>query len=287
DKAVRIAGLGSAALRRIATDERHALRPDALATAIATDRAAGRTPCLAVATTGTTSSNAFDPLASIGEICRDERVWLHVDAAMSGSAAVCPEYRWVHDGLGLADSYCFNPHKWLFTNFDCDCFYVADRAALTGALSVQPEYLRNAATATGAVVDYRDWQIPLGRRFRALKLWFVLRSYGVAGLRAAVREHVALAQELAGWVESDPDWELAAPAPLNLVCLRHVGGDAVTQAVMERCNDSGAVYLSHTRLDDRFTLRVSVGSWQTRPEHVAALWQRLRDTAAAVVADAG
>ncbi len=286
DKAVRIAGLGSAALRRVATDERHALRPDALATAIAADRAAGRLPCLAVATAGTTSSNAFDPLAAVGEICHDERVWLHVDAAMSGSAAVCPEYRWIHDGLEFADSYCFNPHKWLFTNFDCDCFYVADRAALVGALGVQPEYLRNAATATGAVIDYRDWQIPLGRRFRALKLWFVLRSYGVDGLRAAVREHVALAQQFAGWVEDDPDWELAAPAPLNLVCLRHAGGDAVTQAVMDRCNDSGAVYLTHTRLDDRFTLRVSVGAWQTRREHVVALWQRLRDTATAVVADA-
>jgi aromatic-L-amino-acid decarboxylase len=171
----------------------------------------------------------MDPLSEIGRICREEGLWLHVDAAMSGTAAICPEYRSMHDGLELADSYCFNPHKWMFTNFDCDCFYVADRAALINALSVLPEYLRNQATESGAVIDYRDWHIPLGRRFRALKLWFVIRHYGVEGLQHHVRHHVALAQQFTGWVEAHEDFELVVEPPLNLVCFRHVGGDAVNQ----------------------------------------------------------
>jgi aromatic-L-amino-acid decarboxylase len=180
---VRIAGLGTERLRLVEVDDVYAMRPDALERRIAEDRSAGATPCLVVATVGTTSSTAIDPVPAIGKICRRERAWLHIDAAYAGSAAVCPEMRWIHDGLDLADSYCMNPHKWLLTNFDCSVFYVADRAALLGALSILPEFLRNAASATGAVVDYRDWQVPLGRRFRALKLWFVLRAYGAEGLR--------------------------------------------------------------------------------------------------------
>ena len=162
------------------------MRPDALAAADrSTTARPGLTPVFVCATVGTTSSNAIDPVRAIGEICREHGLWLHVDAAMSGTAALCPEFRWIHDGLELADSYCFNPHKWMFTNFDCDCFFVADRAALINTLSVLPEYLRNEATESGAVIDYRDWQIPLGRRFRALKLWFVIRHYGVEGLAAS------------------------------------------------------------------------------------------------------
>lgn len=280
EKAVRIAGIGSENLRLVAVDDRLAMRPDALADAIRRDRDDGLLPAAVVATVGTTSSNAIDPLPAIGEVCRDEGLWLHVDAAMSGTAALCPEFRWIHDGLELADSYCFNPHKWMFVNFDCDCFYVADRAALVGALGILPEYLRNTATESGDVVDYRDWQVPLGRRFRALKLWFTIRSYGAEGLRSAVREHVALAQEFAAWVEREPGWELAAPAPLNLVCFRHVGGDEANQRIMDTVNREGQMYLTHTKLDGRLTLRLSVGQRRTQRRHVEAAWARLRAAAA-------
>jgi aromatic-L-amino-acid decarboxylase len=231
------------------------------------------------ATVGTTSSNAIDPVSEIGRICREHNLWLHVDAAMSGTAALCPEFRHIHNGLGFADSYCFNPHKWMFTNFDCDCFYVADRKALIQTLSVLPEYLRNKATESGAVIDYRDWQIPLGRRFRALKLWFVIRHYGVEGLQHHVREHVRLAQQFAGWVRNDVRFELAAPAPLNLVCFRHKGGDDANQTLMDRLNRSGDLYLTHTRLNDRLTLRLCVGQTNTQARHVERAWTRIREEA--------
>ncbi len=279
EKAVRIAGLGASNLRLVEVDEAFALRPDALAAQLETDTAAGATPCLVVASVGSTSSGAVDPLGAMGEVCDRHDVWLHVDAAMAGSAAVCEEFRWLHDGLERADSYCFNPHKWLFTNFDCDAFFVTDRAPLVQALSVLPEYLRNTASASGAVTDYRDWQIPLGRRFRALKLWFVLRSYGANGLRHHIREHVALAQEFAGWVREHPDFELAAPAPLNLVCFRHRGGDALNEALLDRLNASGALYLTHTRLDGRYTLRCSIGQTHSQRHHVEAAWRRIVTTA--------
>src|SRR3990172_7302537 len=214
EKAVRIAGLGSDNLRLIEVDNEFAMRPDVLARAIEQDRRDGRIPCFVCATVGTTSSNAIDPVAEIGQICREESLWLHVDAAMSGTAAVCPEFRHIHTGVELADSYSFNPHKWMFTNFDCDCFYVADRAGLIKTLSVLPEYLRNQATESGAVFDYRDWHIPLGRRFRSLKLWFVIRHYGVEGLRYHIRRHVELAQDLALWIRESVQFELAVFPPL-------------------------------------------------------------------------
>jgi aromatic-L-amino-acid decarboxylase len=280
EKAVKIAGLGRANLRRVPVDGRYAMCPDALAAQIAADRAAGLTPCFVCATVGTTSSNALDPVRAIGEVCRREGVWLHVDAAMSGTAALCPEFRWIQDGVELADSYAFNPHKWMFTNFDCDCFWVADRAALIRTFSITPEYLRNAASQSGAVIDYRDWHVPLGRRFRALKLWFVLRHYGVAGLQRHVREHIRLAQEFAAWVKASPDFELAAPAPLNLVCFRHRAGDDFNRRLLEAVNASGALYLTHTVLDGRFTLRLCVGQTHTQARHVEAAWEQLRVTAA-------
>lgn len=280
EKAVKIAGLGSANLRLIDVDAHFAMRPDALAAQIAADRAAGLVPCFVAATVGTTSSNALDPLPEIGAICRREGVWLHVDGAMAGTAALCPEFRPIQAGLELADSYCFNPHKWMFTNFDCDCFYVADRRALINALSILPEYLRNQATESGAVIDYRDWQVSLGRRFRALKLWFVIRHYGVEGLRHHVRRHVALAQEFARWVVASDDFELATPAPLNLVCFRHRGGDDINQALLDALNSSGALYLTHTKLAGRFTLRMSIGQTQTEATHVAQAWARIQATAA-------
>ena len=279
EKAVKIAGVGRENLRLIAVDSGFAMRPEALAEAIAADRAAGRRPFFVCATAGTTASTAFDPVRAIGAICAREALWLHVDGAHSGSAALAPELRWVNEGLELADSYCFNPHKWMLTNFDCDCMYVAERAALINALGVLPEYLRNRATESGAVFDYRDWHVPLGRRFRALKLWFVIRHYGVEGLRAHVRRHVALGQAFKSWVEEDPRFELAAPAPLSLVCFRHRGGDEVNQRLMEALNGSGRLYLTHARLDGKLTLRMAIGATGTERRHVEAAWRAIRDTA--------
>jgi aromatic-L-amino-acid/L-tryptophan decarboxylase len=273
EKGLRIAGLGADSLRLVEVDEAYALRPDLLDEAMAADRAAGRVPCAVVATVGTTSSLAIDPLRPIGEICRRHGAWLHVDAAMGGTAAVCPELRWIQDGLELADSYVFDPHKWMFTNFDCSAFWVADRATLIRTLSVLPEYLRNPASETGAVIDYRDWHVPLGRRFRALKLWFTIRHYGAEGLRHHVREHVALAAELAGWVRDDPRFELAAPVRLPLVCFRHNGGDEAGERLLERVNESGEAFLTHTRLGGRYTLRMSVAGTATRREHLERTWE--------------
>ena len=287
EKAVKIAGLGRANLRLIETDDKFAVRADVLAAQIERDCKAGLVPCFVSATVGTTSSNAIDPVREVAKICREQGIWLHVDAAMSGTAALCPEFRWIHDGVEFADSYCFNPHKWMFTNFDCDCFYVADRAALIKTLSVLPEYLRNKATESGAVFDYRDWHIPLGRRFRALKLWFVIRHYGVNGLRHHVKRHVELAQQFASWVQQDADFELAAPVPLNLVCFRHRGGDAINQGIMDRLNQSGDLYFTHTRLNDRLTLRMSIGQTRTELRHVERAWRRIKEEAAKLAREAG
>jgi aromatic-L-amino-acid/L-tryptophan decarboxylase len=284
EKGVQIAGLGRENLRLIPVDENFAMRADALAGQIEEDRRAGLMPCFVSATVGTTSSNAIDPVPGIGRICREQKIWLHVDAAMSGTAAICPEFRHFLNGLELADSYCFNPHKWMFTNFDCDCFWVADRKALIQTLSVLPEYLRNKATESGAVFDYRDWQIPLGRRFRALKLWFVIRHYGTEGLRHHIRRHVELAQQFAKWVKEDNRFELAAPAPLNLVCFRLKAGDEANQMLMDRLNRSGDLYLTHTRLNDRLTLRFCVGQTNTQARHVESAWKRIREEALKVAA---
>jgi aromatic-L-amino-acid decarboxylase len=283
EKGVQIAGLGRQNLRLIAVDGNFAMRPDALALEIEKDRRAGVIPCFVCATVGTTSSNAIDPVPEIGRICREHKIWLHVDAAMSGTAALCPEFRHIHEGIEFADSYTFNPHKWMFTNFDCNCLYVADRGSLIQTLSVLPEYLRNKATESGAVIDYRDWQIPLGRRFRSLKLWFVIRHYGIEGLQYHIRRHVELAQQLVDWIRKDNRFELAAPAPLNLVCFRHKGGDEVNQSLMDRLNRSGDIYLTHTRLNDRLTLRLCVGQANTTARHVKRAWQRIQAEAATIL----
>ncbi|MCY4221483.1 MAG: aminotransferase class V-fold PLP-dependent enzyme, partial [Thiotrichales bacterium] len=285
EKAVKIAGLGRANLRLVDADARHAMRVDALEAAIAADRAAGAIPAMVSATVGTTSSGAVDPVRAIGEICRREGIWLHVDAAHAGSASICPEHRGLVDGLERADSDTFNPHKWLLTNFDCNCFWVADRAALIGALSILPEYLRNRATTSGEVIDYRDWHVPLGRRFRALKLWFVIRHYGAEGLRAHVRRSVALADWFAAQVEASDGFELAAPVSVGLVCFRHRAGDAFNQALMDRLNRSGALYLTHTRLDDRLVLRLAVGAPATRRTHIEAAWVRIVEAAGELSAE--
>jgi len=275
EKGCMIAGIGRENLRLIEVDAAFAMRPELLLQQIEQDRAAGKVPFFVCATVGTTSSNGMDPLSAIGQICREQGLWLHVDGAMSGTAALCPEYRRFFDGLELADSYCFNPHKWMFTNFDCSCFWVADRAALITTLGILPEYLRNQATESGEVIDYRDWHVQLGRRFRSLKLWFVIRHYGVEGLQYHIRQHVALAQQFADWVRADDGFELAVEPPLNLVCFRHKGGEAMNQGIMDTLNHSGRLYLTHTRMGDQLTLRFCVGQTHTKAQHVQQAWERI------------
>ncbi|HWG58696.1 MAG TPA: pyridoxal-dependent decarboxylase [Candidatus Acidoferrales bacterium] len=282
EKDIKAAGIGSRNLRVVEVDASFAMRPEMLAQAIAADERAGRRPFLVCATTGTTSSLAFDPLDRIGEICREHKLWLHVDAAMAGAAALCPEFRHIHRGLEFADSYCFDAHKWMFTNFDCTCFYVADRAHLIRSLTVLPEYLRNQATESGAVFDYRDWHIPLGRRFRALKLWFVINHYGVEGLKFHIRRHVELARQFLGWLHEDSRFEVMAPAALNLICFRLKGEDARTEELMNRLNRSGRLFVSHTRLQGKFTIRFCVGQTRTEIEHVEGAWQSIQREAAGI-----
>ena len=279
EKAAMIAGIGVENLRLIEVDEKLAMRPDALARQVEADRKVGLNPCFVCATVGTTSSNAMDPIGAIAEVCRKNDLWLHVDAAMSGTAMLCPEFRHLQNGMEFADSYNFNPHKWMFTSFDCNCFWVADRKALIQTLSILPEYLRNQATESGAVIDYRDWHIQLGRRFRSLKLWFVIRHYGVEGLQHHIREHVRLAQQFAEWVRKDDRFEVAAPAPLNLVCFRHKAGDAANQTIMDRLNRSGDLYLTHTKLTGKLTLRLCVGQTNTQARQVESAWKRIREEA--------
>jgi len=277
EKATMIAGIGVENLRLIEVDEKFAMKPESLARQIEMDRRAGLTPCFVCATIGTTSSNAMDPVGAMGEVCKKNDLWLHVDAAMSGTAMLCSEFRHLQSGVEAADSYNFNPHKWMFTNFDCNCFWIADRKALIQTLSILPEYLRNQATESGAVIDYRDWHIQLGRRFRSLKLWFVIRHYGIEGLQYHIREHVRLAQQFAEWVRKDDRFELAAPAPLNLVCFRHKAGDATNQGIMERLNRSGDMFLTHTKLNGKLTLRMSIGQTNTQARHVERAWKRIRE----------
>ena len=279
-KSARIAGFGADRIRCVGGDATYAMSPEALQSAVDADRGAGLVPCAVSATAGTTSSLAFDPVARLAAIAGAEGMWTHVDGALAGAAAVCPEFRFVNRGLGAVDSYCFNPHKWLLTNLDCTAMWVADRDSLTSALGVMPEYLRNPETEKGTVIDYRDWQVPLGRRFRSLKLWLVLRWYGAEGLQAHIRSGVAWAQRFAGWVSDHPDFSLAAPAPLSLVCFRHRAGDEANRRILAALNDSGHFYLTHTILDGRFTLRLSVGTASTRAHHVEAAWKAITEAAA-------
>jgi aromatic-L-amino-acid decarboxylase len=283
-KAVRVAGLADEQLRLVDVDAARAMDVDHLVASVAADRAAGRHPFLVCATVGTTSTMAVDPVAAVADVARQTDMWVHVDAAMAGAAGVVPELRWINDGVDLVDSWCMDPHKWLFTNFDCDVLYVADRSALTGALGILPEYLRNSASESGEVIDYRDWQVPLGRRFRALKLWFVLRHYGAEGLAHHIARHVDLAADFADRVRSDDRFVLAAPPQLNLVCLRVAGDDGAacdvaTERIMDAINRSGRALLSHTRVEDRFVIRVSIGQTHTEQPHVDALWDVLDATA--------
>jgi aromatic-L-amino-acid decarboxylase len=279
EKAVKIAGIGKDNLRLIGGDDKMAMRADLLEEAIQKDLAEGLIPFFVCATVGTTSTNAMDPLEEIGKISQKHQLWMHIDAAMSGTAAICPEYRYLLNGVELADSFSFNPHKWMFTNFDCNCFFVSDRAALIKTLSILPEYLKNQATESGAVIDYRDWHIQLGRRFRALKLWFVIRHYGVQGLQFHIREHIQLAQKFTEWVRTSGNFKLVAPVPLNLVCFAHLKGNDFNRRLLETINKQGKIFLTHTVINGQYTLRMCIAQTQTTFENVRQAWQIIQKTA--------
>ena len=292
-KAAMIAGLARdpddrSHLRLIEVDDQYRMNPARLAEAIRTDRGAGRVPMYVCATVGTTGVTAIDSIAAVADVLATEvpiglpRPWLHVDAAHAGAACVCPEYQHWLAGIERADSLCMNPHKWLLTNFDCDCFFTRDRASLLRALSILPEYLRNpsAGAATQPVIDYRDWQVPLGRRFRALKLWFVIRHYGVEGLRSYIRGHMRLATICEELLREGGGFEIVAPRTMNLVCFRCTARpgetsaqtDERTRLVQEAVNASGRAYLTHTKLlDGRFVLRIAIGSVNTLEKHIQEL----------------
>lgn len=277
EKGLRIAGIGTERTRIVDHDEHFAMRPDALAAAIEADLRDGYIPFFVCTTHGTTSSLAFDPTAEIADVCSEHGLWLHVDGAMAGIAALAPEHRWVNDGLDRADSYAANPHKWMGVNFDCTLFWVTDRAALLGSLSILPEYLRSAAAESGQAIDYRDWQVPLGRRFRALKLWFTIRLDGVDSIRDRIRRDVSLTDELANWVAADDRFEIVAPHPLNLLCIRIAGhDDAPTDRLIEQINAAGESHVTRTVLDGRSVMRVSIGARTTERDHVQALWQSIQ-----------
>jgi aromatic-L-amino-acid decarboxylase len=281
EKAALLAGFGRANVRRIAHDTAYALRPEALAEAVRRDEAAGRQPCAVVATTGTTTSTALDPVGTIAAVARAHGLWLHVDAAMAGSAMILPECRWMWDGIETADSLVLNPHKWLGTVFDCSLYYVRDPEHLVRVMSTNPSYLQSRTD--GRVKNYRDWGVPLGRRFRALKLWCLLRAEGVTGLQARLRRDLANARWLADRVASTPPWRVLAPVPLQTVCVRHeppgLGGEALdrhSRAWADRVNRSGEAYLTPAVLDGRWLVRVSVGAELTGREDVEALWALMR-----------
>ncbi|RMD63183.1 MAG: aminotransferase class V-fold PLP-dependent enzyme [Planctomycetota bacterium] len=295
-KAATIAGLAPEQVRLIGVDPQLRMQPEALAQAVAEDQAAGLRPFFVCATLGTTASGAVDPLEPIGAVAKRVGAWLHVDAAWAGAACVCPEHRAMLAGVEQADSFTTNPHKWLLTNFDCSALWVRNRRALTEALSITPEYLRNPASESGCVVDYRDWQIPLGRRFRALKLWFVIRRFGAEGLRAHIRRHTALAEQLESWIRRDARFELAAPRSLALLCLRLADDDDAgtrSRRLLERVNASGKAFLTHAALPTfdeqgqatghaRFVIRVAIGGSLTQAQHVEQLWSLLTELAAQV-----
>lgn len=284
EKAALLAGFGRMNVRTIAPDESYALRPAELDAVIRRDICAGLAPCAIVATTGTTTSTALDPLEPIAEIAREHGLWLHVDAAMAGAAMLLPECRWMWQGIEGADSLVWNAHKWPGVAFDCSLYYVKDAEHLVRVMSTNPSYLQSAAD--GRVKNLRDWGIPLGRRFRALKLWCLLRAEGVTGLQARLRRDLANAQWLAEQVRSTPSWCVLAPVPLQTLCVRHEPpgseGEALDQHTLawaERVNNSGAAYLTPALLDGRWMVRISIGAEATERAHVEALWRKMRQEA--------
>jgi aromatic-L-amino-acid/L-tryptophan decarboxylase len=284
DKAALLAGFGRSNIRVIPVDENYAMRPDALEETIESDLARGLLPCAVVATTGSTAITSIDPLADIAKVAKVHGLWMHVDAAMAGSAMIVPECRPLWNGVEQADSIVMNPHKWLGASFDCSVYFVRDSEHLVRVMSTNPSYLRT--TADAQVKNFRDWGIPLGRRFRALKLWFLIREQGVSGLQARIRRDLANARWLATQVDATPNWKRVAPTPLQTVCVRHeppgLSGDALdthTLAWVRRINESGKAYLTPAMLDGRWMVRVSIGSESTERHHVEQLWAQMKDEA--------
>jgi len=289
ERAVKIAGFGKDYLRKIEVDEFYALRTDKLKLAIEKDIKDGFEPLAVVAAIGTTGSTAIDPLDEIGQICKKYNIWLHVDAAWAGAALLLPEMRYMIKGIENVDTFVFNPHKWMFTNFDCTAYFVKDKGALIQTFEILPEYLK---TKEGSSVNnYRDWGIQLGRRFRALKLWFVIRSFGVKGLQEKIKTHIDWANEFAGWIEKTKNFELLAPSPLATVCFRLKPETGLSEDVLnqlnaqfiEAINQTGKIFISHTKLNGKFTLRFVVGQTNTDYHHIEKAWQIIKDTSALFV----
>lgn len=287
DKAAITLGLGAANVVRIAADEEFRMRPDALAAGIAADRAAGMRPLAVVATVGTTSTTSVDPVDAIAAICAREQCWLHVDAAYAGAMALLPERRGIFAGVEHADSMVFNPHKWLFTPMDCSVLWTRHPRVLKRAFALTPAYLETAEQ--DVALSYSDYSFQLGRRFRALKLWFVLRAFGLEGIAARIRHHCALAQTFADWVRAEPGWEVVAPVGMSVVCFRHRPAGVTDERALEAhnarilgaVNADGSVFLSHTKLGARYVLRVAIGNLRTQEEHLAGAWRLLRGAAGA------
>jgi aromatic-L-amino-acid decarboxylase len=284
EKAVKIAGIGRKNLIKVAVNENYSMNPGKLREAIDEDKKNGFIPCCVIVTLGTTGTASVDPLRAIGEICRENGIWLHVDAAMGGTALILPEFQWMLDGREYIDSFVFNPHKWMFTSFDCSAFFIRDSESLIRTFEILPEYLKTRTR--GKVNDYRDWGIPLGRRFRALKLWSVIRSYGTNGLREKIRYHISLASRLAENISAEPDFELLAPVSLNVVCFRYhpsgIAEDKINSAnemLNHMLNDTGRIYLTHTTLKGKYTLRMVTGQTNVTLDHVEKAWDLIRDKA--------
>ena len=283
EKAVKIAGIGKNNMRMVDVDQNFSMDSSHLRQLIEKDISNGLKPIFVCATVGTTSSTAIDPVNEIGKICKEFGIWLHVDAAMAGPAALCKEYRFINDGLNYADSYNFNPHKWMLTSFDCSIFYVADRSQLINTMSILPEYLKNKTSTSESVFDLRDWGIPLGRRFRALKLWHVINYYGVSGLQEFIRTHMENTKILRSWIEMEKDFEIITPTPLTLICFRHTKGNNFTEKLLNTINESGKAYMTHTKLNDQYIIRFSVGQTSTTIDHLKETWNYIVKTSKGMI----
>jgi aromatic-L-amino-acid/L-tryptophan decarboxylase len=288
EKAVKISGIGRKNLVNISLKEDFSMDPLKLREAIIYDKKRGQIPCCVVATLGTTGSTAIDPIRAIGEICRENGIWLHVDAAMAGTALILPEFKWILDGMEYIDSFVFNPHKWMFTNFDCSAYFVKDAGALIKTFEVLPEYLKTRTR--GKVNDYRDWGVPLGRRFRALKLWSVIRTYGVEGLREKIRNHISIAARLSEMISKEDDFEILAPVIISVVCFRYIPDgyieeqiNGLNEKLNHQLNDSGNLYLSHTILNSKYTLRMVTAQTNVTLEHVERAWILIKETARSLI----
>ncbi len=284
EKAVKICGIGRDNLVKIPVKEDYSMDPEKLEEMISLDKKNKYIPCCVVATIGTTGPISIDPVKRIGEICNKHGIWLHVDAAMGGTALILPEFQWMLEGKEYIDSFVFNPHKWMFTNFDCTAYFIRDPESLIKTFEILPEYLKTRTR--GQVNDYRDWGVPLGRRFRALKLWSVIRSYGTKELQRKIRYHIDLAMQLSEMISGEPDFELLAPVKLNAVCFRfHPLGikedllNMLNEKLNHLVNDSGKIYLTHTTLKGRYTLRIVTGQTNVEFQHVKKAWDLIRDTA--------